>query len=104
MRVLEEYDWPGNIRELENVLERAVVLNKSNKLTMEDFPDKIAKRQKTTIEFSEDDGLSKAVDDYERTLILSELEKNKGNKFQTALKLKINRSTFMSKLKKYDIN
>ena len=104
MRVLEDYEWPGNIRELENVLERAVVLNKSNKLTMEDFPDKIAKRQKTTIEFSEDDGLSRAVDDYERTLILSELEKNNGNKFQTALKLKINRSTFMSKLKKYDIN
>jgi len=104
MRVLEDYDWPGNIRELENVLERAVVLNKSNKLTMDDFPDKISKRQKTTIEFSEDDGLSIAVNEYERTLILSELEKNSGNKFQTALKLKINRSTFMSKLKKYDIN
>jgi two-component system, NtrC family, response regulator AtoC len=104
MRVLEDYEWPGNIRELENVLERAVVLNKSNKLTMEDFPDKIANRQKTTIEFSEDDGLSSAVDDYERTLIISELEKNNGNKFQTALKLKINRSTFMSKLKKYEIN
>jgi len=71
---------------------------------MDDFPDKISKKQKTTIEFSEDDGLSKAVNEYERTVILSELEKNKGNKYQTALKLKINRSTFMSKLKKYDIN
>jgi len=104
MQVLEDYDWPGNIRELENVLERAVVLNKSNKLVMDDFPDTISKKQKTTIEFSEDDGLSKAVNEYERTVILSELEKNKGNKYQTALKLKINRSTFMSKLKKYDIN
>ena len=104
MRVLEEYDWPGNIRELENVLERAVVLNKSNKLVLDEFPDKIAKRQKTTVEFSEDDGLISAVNEYERALLLSELEKNKGNKFQTALKLKINRSTFMSKLKKYDIN
>jgi len=104
MQYLEDYDWPGNIRELENVLERAVVLNKTDKLVSEDFPDKICKKQKTTIEFSEDDGLSNAVNEYERTLILSELEKNKGNKYQTALKLKINRSTFMSKLKKYDIN
>lgn len=104
MQVLEEYDWPGNIRELENVLERAVVLNKSNKLVLDEFPDKISKRQKTTVEFSEDDGLISAVNEYERALLISELEKNKGNKFQTALKLKINRSTFMSKLKKYDIN
>ena len=104
MQVLEEYDWPGNIRELENVLERAVVLNKSNKLVLDEFPDKISKRQKTTVEFSEDDGLISAVNEYERALLISELEKNKGNKFQTALKLKINRSTFMSKLKKYEIN
>ena len=104
MQVLEEYDWPGNIRELENVIERAVVLNKSNKLVLDEFPDKISKRQKTTVEFSEDDGLISAVNEYERALLISELEKNKGNKFQTALKLKINRSTFMSKLKKYDIN
>ncbi|MCK5031973.1 MAG: sigma-54-dependent Fis family transcriptional regulator, partial [Calditrichia bacterium] len=96
--------WPGNIRELENVIERAVVLNKSNKLVLDEFPDKISKRQKTTVEFSEDDGLISAVNEYERALLISELEKNKGNKFQTALKLKINRSTFMSKLKKYDIN
>ena len=104
METLEEYEWPGNIRELENVLERAVVLNKSNKLSLEDFPDKIIKRQRTAVEFSEEDGLSQAVNEYEKSLIISELEKNNGNKFQTALKLKINRSTFMSKLKKYDIN
>lgn len=104
MQVLEDYDWPGNIRELENVLERAVVLNKTNKLVLEDLPDKITKRQKAMLDFSEEDGLSQAVNEYEKALIISELEKNNGNKFQTAVKLKINRSTFMSKLKKYDIN
>jgi DNA-binding NtrC family response regulator len=50
-----------------------------------------------------DNGLSNLVEDYERNLIVKALEKNKNNKFQTAKMLNMNRSTFMSKLKKYDI-
>lgn len=100
----EQYDWPGNIRELENLIERSVVLNKTGKISLEEFPAAISKKHKTTVEFTEEDGLTRAVNEYERILIMSELEKNNGNKYQTALKLKINRSTFMSKLKKYGIN
>jgi transcriptional regulator with PAS, ATPase and Fis domain len=103
LRALEEYDWPGNIRELENYMERAIVLNKSGVLTMDDFPDTIARKQKAVVEYNEEDGLLSAVDAYERELIISELRSNKGNKARTAQKFKINRSTFMSKLKKYDI-
>lgn len=104
LRALEEYDWPGNIRELENYMERAIVLNKSGELTMLDFPDAIAQKQKSMIEYDGQNGLVGTVEVYEKKLIISELEKNKGNKAKTAQKFQINRSTFMSKLKKYDIS
>jgi two-component system response regulator AtoC len=104
LRALEEYDWPGNIRELENYMERAIVLNKSDNLTLHDFPEAISQKQKTVVEFNEDDGLTAAIDAYERELIINELRNNKGNKAKTAQKFKVNRSTFMSKLKKYNIS
>ena len=48
-------------------------------------------------------GLNKLVEDYERNLIIKALDQNNYNKFQTAKMLNMNRSTFMSKLKKYNI-
>ncbi len=101
---LEEYDWPGNIRELENYMERSIVLNKTGRITKSDFPAAITRAQKGLVDYDEAAGLLGAVEDYERRLILSELDKNNGNKAKTAQKFKMNRSTFMSKLKKYDIN
>ena len=101
---LEEYDWPGNIRELENYVERSIVLNKSGSITKSDFPQAIAQSQKTFVEYDETTGLGGAVELFERQLILSELKRNNGNKAKTATNFKVNRSTFMSKLKKYGIN
>jgi two-component system response regulator AtoC len=101
---LEEYDWPGNIRELENYVERSIVLNKSGSITKTDFPQAIAQSQKTFVEYDESTGLGGAVELFERQLILSELKRNDGNKAKTATSFKVNRSTFMSKLKKYGIN
>jgi DNA-binding NtrC family response regulator len=101
---LEAYDWPGNIRELENYMERAIVLNKTGIISKSDFPETIAKSQKAIVSYDETSGLASAVEEYERQLILSELNRNKGNKAKTANKFKISRSTFMSKLKKYEIN
>ena len=103
LRAFEEYEWPGNIRELENYMERAIVLNKTTELTVADFPESIAQNQKSVVEYHEQDGLMNAMDLYEKELILSELKRNNGNKAKTAQKFKINRSTFMSKLKKYNI-
>jgi two-component system response regulator AtoC len=104
LSALEEYDWPGNIRELENYLERAIVLNKTGIIARTDFPDTIARTRVTGMEYDTSNGLMPVVEDFERKLILSELEKNRGNKVKTAQHLKMHRSTFMSKLKKYNIN
>jgi two-component system response regulator AtoC len=105
MKYLQSYDWPGNIRELENLLERAIVLNKTGILTLQDFPI-FSTLSETEEEFSidVDNDLTQAVDNFEKKIILKALRENDFNKLRTAEKLGIHRSTFMSKLKKYEIH
>jgi DNA-binding NtrC family response regulator len=109
IKVIEGYPYPGNIRELENLIERIVVLSKSNVIKITDLPDYIRNItpqgiESTGEEMDLDRGLADLVEDYERNLIIKALEKNNYNKFQTAKMLNMNRSTFMSKIKKYSIN
>lgn len=105
MKCLQNYSWQGNIRELENLVERAVVLNKTNQLTVKDFPSYVVD-QDVGIDTSGDTNgaLTDLVDSYEKQIILRALRDNNNNKLRTAEKLGIHRSTFMSKLKKYDIH
>ena len=105
MRYLQNYSWPGNIRELENLLERAIVLNKTGRLTVKDFPLVVMKQEgEIEVDLTAEGSLTDIVDIYEKQIILKALRENNYNKLRTAEKLGIHRSTFMSKLKKYDIN
>ncbi len=105
MKYLQNYSWPGNIRELENLLERAVVLNKTGKLTLKDFPLILSAQESNfEVELTTEGALTEIVDNYEKQIILKALRENNFNKLRTAEKLGIHRSTFMSKLKKYNIN
>ena len=105
MKCLQNYSWQGNIRELENLIERSVVLNKTGKLIVKDFPHYVVNSEDDlSFEFDADGSLIDIVDSYEKQIILRALKENNFNKLRTAEKLGIHRSTFMSKLKKFDIS
>jgi DNA-binding NtrC family response regulator len=99
-RTLLAYEWPGNIRELRNTLERAVVLAEGNVITLHDLPDKI---RTTDVEGIAASPLRQALDDFEREYVRRSLTESKGNKEAAAERLGIDLATLYRKLKKFRI-
>lgn len=105
---LSNYEWPGNIRELENLIERTVLLGDSDVLDVEDFPSYLPDTaQNCTTSFSmqtempaEGVDFNALISDYENQLILSALSKTNGNKKAAAKLLHLNRTTLVEKIKK----
>jgi len=96
MAQLKNYDFPGNVRELQNLVERATALCKKDEIESQDmfmFFDK-----KTTTSTEEFSGLKDACDNFEREYLKASLEKNKGNQTQAAKTLGIARTTLNSRL------
>jgi DNA-binding NtrC family response regulator len=100
MQALLAYDWPGNIRELRNTMERAVVLADGDLITIHDLPDKF---RTLDIEGVSTSSLRQALDNFERDYIKRCLTENKGNKENAATKLGIDLATLYRKLKKLRI-
>ena len=97
---LEGYSWPGNVRQLENVVERAVALNTSGVFTLEDLPDEIRSSQKLSIRPSS--GPWMTLDQMEDTYIRQVLEDTGGNISRAAEILAIDRRTLYRRLEKPD--
>ena len=93
MQRIEEYSFPGNIRELENMIERAIVVGSGKNICLRDLP------------FVKDiiDSSIESLDDFEKKFILQILNKYKWNISHTAKALKVDRVTLYNKIKKYDL-
>jgi len=111
--LMEEYGWPGNIRELRNVIERICIMNYGPTLLPQHLPQEIrgsvpsgglsAGQPAQSALLPTDDGLDAAVMNFEKNIIRSALEKTRGNVLQTAAMLKIPRGTLRYKMDKYGL-
>lgn len=102
MRALMGHEWKGEIRELENIIERAVIFCKTDMINIQDLPPTF-KTVSEPLEFSLSGSLDDSVKKFERDFILKALESNDYNKEKTADVLKVGLSTLYRKLKELDI-
>jgi len=98
--LLERYSWPGNIRELENVIEQAVLIGKTKFIESEDLPLKVQNHQQKTYKLT---SLREALVEPEKNIIRQALEANHWNRQETAKALQVNRTTLFKKMKQYGL-
>jgi len=110
--LLLNYDWPGNIRELENTLCRAMILCDGNMLMHADLPPRIrgdlpAESPSASSDLDKlklSDAVAEATERLEKMLIISRLAQHKGNRTATAESLGISRKTLFNKMRQYDLS
>jgi two-component system response regulator AtoC len=107
MQRLETHPLPGNIRELQNIIERAILLGKSTEIKVDDLPEAISRTQSAVTGSprpatvpSRPQTLKEALEGPERSIILNVLNGNNWNRNETADTLGINRTTLYKKMKK----
>ena len=100
MALLEQYQWPGNIRELRNAIERAMLLNDHDRLVPDDFTTLTRTVSATAFKLPAE-GLN--LDEVERQLLTQALERTGGNQTQAAQLLGINRDQVRYRIEKFDL-
>ena len=95
-----DYDWPGNVRQLENCIERAVALTRFQELTPEDLPERISRYEspRLGVEDMSEDYITLA--ELETRYIRTALRSSKGNKTRAAKILGVDRRTLHRKLER----
>jgi DNA-binding NtrC family response regulator len=106
MTALESYDWPGNVREMENVMERSVALTEGEMIEREDLPPDIGGRKEDPLGFlaprvtEEGVDMTRVIGEIERNMIREALDLGGGVKARAAALLGINRTTLVEKIKR----
>lgn len=105
LKAIEAYDWPGNVREMENVIERSIALTDGELIRCDDLPPDIGKRPTENLQLTPqvtNDGtdMNLVIAEIERQMILQAMELGKGVKARAADLLKINRTTLVEKIKR----
>lgn len=107
MNIFINYEWPGNVRQLKNIVERMVVLSEDNILDIKDAPS-ILLSGKDSIELDlpgdiYSPSLKEARDEFEKNFILKALQSTNWNIAQTARVLDMERTYLYRKIKSYDL-
>lgn len=104
MKILCNYHWPGNIRELQNVIERAAIICQGNEILPENLPKELLgapQNGSSLVVRFPDEGIS--LEEVEKELIIKALQKSGGNQTRAAKFLGITRSALLYRIQKYGL-
>lgn len=110
LEVMRKYRWPGNIRELENLIERCFIIENSSLIQLASLPESLRHAKDSAVEFDLPGSYSGPLDfdrfkeQTEKEFIVQALRANRGRINQTVAQANIPKNTLLRKIKKYNIN